>query len=336
MECKHSISVVLFFLAGAQKLKLFEACKKIVKKTLHLRPIDSVLVITDAAHQDFYEQFCQASKEVDVHPSVFVLPESLRPVRKISNALRQMLLHTSVVVNVADFRLEESQFRTAVSQLARQHSGRVLNMPGLPVSAFSTDLFDANPTEIAARTGKLYNILTEVDEVEVTSASGTKVSFKPSPVLHENHGLEIQPGQAIELPGGEVSVQPDPLTLSGVIVVDGVLAGKGVLKSPVRVHVEKGEVSSFKGKDAEFLEGVFAEDSNARRVSEFGLGTNHAAKVCDVSYLAEKTLGTCHFALGSSALIGGDVISGYHIGMLLKSPTVKFDGRDVIKNGKFL
>ncbi|HLD80804.1 MAG TPA: hypothetical protein VJA40_02270, partial [archaeon] len=105
MECKHSISVVLFFLAGAQKLKLFEACKKIVKKTLHLRPIDSVLVITDAAHQDFYEQFCQASKEVDVHPSVFVLPESLRPVRKISNALRQMLLHTSVVVNVADFRL---------------------------------------------------------------------------------------------------------------------------------------------------------------------------------------------------------------------------------------
>jgi leucyl aminopeptidase (aminopeptidase T) len=67
-------------------------------------------------------------------------------------------------------------------------------------------------------------------------------------------------------------------------------------------------------------------ESEAYQLAEFGIGCNHAARICGITLEDEKVLGTCHLALGRNDLFGGTVHASVHVDGVLTDPTVLLDG----------
>jgi leucyl aminopeptidase (aminopeptidase T) len=111
----------------------------------------------------------------------------------------------------------------------------------------------------------------------------------------------------------------------------------GRLNSPLRVTVEDGLAVDFVGgKTAEILRNLIESvgTKSARNLAELGIGCNHAAKIIGVTLEDEKSLGTCHIALGSNAFFGGIVEAGIHIDGVITAPTISLDSLCIMRNGQ--
>ncbi|MBN1159865.1 MAG: hypothetical protein JXA43_01345 [Candidatus Diapherotrites archaeon] len=275
--------------------------------------------------------------ELETIPSVFIMPEIIRPLRRPPELLREACAKSDVVIALTGTNVEEQIFRMNLLQSAKRSNTRVAHFPDVNVDDFRSEMFDVNYAQVADRTQKLYNILTNVDKIAVSSENGTKISFGLTGTKEMNSGLLHEAGQAAIMPGGEVRVEPNLETVSGTIVVDGAMTLLGKIKTPVKIKVAKGEIKSISdkivsGKFKEYAE----EEPSIAKISAFGIGTNHGTKVYENVSLSRNALGACSFSSGSSHTFGGAVVCKYKLNMILKSPTVKFDGRDVIKDGKYV
>jgi leucyl aminopeptidase (aminopeptidase T) len=73
-----------------------------------------------------------------------------------------------------------------------------------------------------------------------------------------------------------------------------------------------------------------------RTIAEFGIGTNKKAKILGVMICDEKTLGSCHFALGNNLSMGGKNDCYGHFDYVIANPTVWADGKKIVEGGKIL
>ncbi len=75
---------------------------------------------------------------------------------------------------------------------------------------------------------------------------------------------------------------------------------------------------------------------DGRNVAEFGIGTNDRAPLSGVILEDEKVMGTIHIAFGDNKSMGGSVRVASHLDGLVKQPTVWFDDRLIMNDGRFL
>ena len=153
----------------------------------------------------------------------------------------------------------------------------------------------------------------------------------PQPVLNETQ---------IEVARWMSSAYLAPLEgqSQGVVVVDGSMAGIGMLKAPIRITIENGLATAIEGgEDAARLRDLVAPFGDAgRNVAEFGIGTNDKAIVTGVILEDEKVMGTIHIAFGDNKSMGGTVRVASHLDGLVLSPSVWFDDRQVMDAGQLL
>jgi hypothetical protein len=71
-------------------------------------------------------------------------------------------------------------------------------------------------------------------------------------------------------------------------------------------------------------------------LGEFGLGLNPKAKIVGIMLEDEKVLETVHFALGSNKTFGGKTDAINHWDGLVNNPTVVYDDKTLMKNGKIV
>jgi leucyl aminopeptidase (aminopeptidase T) len=76
------------------------------------------------------------------------------------------------------------------------------------------------------------------------------------------------------------------------------------------------------------------EDENAYVIAELGIGTNEVARLTGAVLEDEKVLGTVHVAIGRNTGFGGVNMSKIHLDFIITNPTLKIDGKVVIKNGQ--
>jgi aminopeptidase len=110
----------------------------------------------------------------------------------------------------------------------------------------------------------------------------------------------------------------------------------------VRLRFEGGRVVEAEAeKNQNYLIAMLDTDEGARRVGEFGIGTNEQIKVFTKNMLFdEKIGGTIHLALGTSyPETGGVNRSAIHWDLLCdmrKGGTITVDGKRVYEAGKFV
>ena len=71
-------------------------------------------------------------------------------------------------------------------------------------------------------------------------------------------------------------------------------------------------------------------------LAEFGIGLNDHAKICGSMLEDEGAYGTAHFGFGHNFDQGGQNKAPKHIDCVYCKPTVRFDGKVIIENGKFV
>ncbi|MBN1637735.1 MAG: aminopeptidase [Ignavibacteriales bacterium] len=216
---------------------------------------------------------------------------------------------------------------------------RVATFPGITEDVMIRGL-SANYKKISALTLKLKRIMEKVKTVHIIAPSGTDITMdiRGRKVI-PSKGLFHKKGESGNLPTGETYVAPIEGTTNGVFVVDGSMSGIGVLGTEkIRIEVKNGLAVKIQGKEkAKKLSSIIKKyGKNAQNIAEFGIGTNDKAKLSGNLLEDEKVLGTVHIALGDNKSMGGLVNAPIHLDGLIKSPTVYFDKKMIMKSGKLL
>jgi aminopeptidase len=216
---------------------------------------------------------------------------------------------------------------------------RVATFPGITKDVMIRGM-NADYKAISQRTIKLQKILEKGKMIRVTAPAGTDISFdiKGRKVI-PSKGLFHKKGESGNLPTGETFLAPVEGTSNGVFVVDGSMAGLGLIKNAnIKIEIKAGFATKISGgnlaKKLKIMLDKVGKD--ARNIAEFGIGTNDSAKLSGVLLEDEKVMGTIHIALGNNVSMGGSVNVPIHLDGVVKKPTVWMDGKLLMQEGKLL
>ncbi len=216
---------------------------------------------------------------------------------------------------------------------------RIATFPGITTDIMIRGL-NADYKTIAKLSIKLQKVLQKGKDVRVTTAKGTDISFSiAGRRVIPSTGIFKNKGEGGNLPTGETYVAPVEGTANGVFIVDGSMAGLGLMKDAnIRIEVKDGYAVKISGSEAaKRLDAMLkTAGKDAYNIAEFGIGTNGSAKLSGVLLEDEKVLGTIHIALGNNKSMGGSVNVPVHVDGLVKKPTVYLDGKKIMDNGKLL
>lgn len=195
---------------------------------------------------------------------------------------------------------------------------------------------------LAPRITAVADLITEVDSMRLTTASGTDITLstagRPGRALT---GLARDPGQFGAPPCLEAGVIPVRGTARGTIVVDAYCVGLGLISEPFTVEVEEGRAVAIHGSaQADQLRRLLDDTANphAFEVCEVGIGLNDNAQLIDNVTSAEACYGTAHIAVGTTPADPGIEIvdAGIHVDMVFHKPTIQIGGRTLFRDGELL
>ena len=233
----------------------------------------------------------------------------------------------------------KSLTHTNARRAASAKGVRVATFPGITEEVMIRGM-NADYKKIAALSIKLKKILEKGKRIKVTAPAGTDISFGiAGRTAIASKGLFHKKGESGNLPTGETFLAPIEGTANGVFVVDGSMAGLGLIKNAgIKIEVKDGFASTITGGKLAselklMLDGV---GKMARNIAEFGIGTNDSAKLSGVLLEDEKVMGTVHIAFGNNVSMGGSVNVPLHLDGVIKQPTVYMDDKLLMKDGKLL
>ena len=306
-----------------------------IRDCMGTQPNESVLIVTDEFKKKIGYSLFQNAKRLG-YESLFIEMKSKEmhgqePIHQVAELMKMF----DVVLCPTAKSLTHTNARRNASALG----ARIATFPGITEEIMIRGL-NADYHRIAALTIKLQEILNDVNIVRVTTPLGTDITMditgrKALP----SKGLFHKKGESGNLPTGEAYIAPLEGKSNGVFFVDGSMASLGVVKGkPIRIEVKDGfAVNISGGSQAKKLDETLNKFGNlSRNIAEFGIGTNHKAKLSGVLLEDEKVMGTIHIALGDNKSMGGNVDIPIHLDGVVKKPTVFFDGKMIMKNGKLL
>jgi len=224
---------------------------------------------------------------------------------------------------------------TAARRAATAAGARVATMPGITEDCLIRTM-NADYGAIAKRTLRVTELLSAARVARITTALGTDLTLPIDGIgAIASTGLILKPGQWGNLPSGEAYMRPEEGRSSGTLVIDGSLAGIGMLSEPVRITIENGYAIRIEGgpQAGRFAAQVERLGDAARNVAELGVGTNDRAIVTGNILEDEKILGTVHVAFGNNVSMGGSVDVPFHVDGIVLNPTLTLDGEVLLRDG---
>lgn len=319
---------------GDISAELLSASTVAIRDCMGARAGERVLVVTDEPLRTIGFALQQAARGLGLD----VLLVDMLPRRSNGEEpppeVADLMTRADIVLCPTSKSLTHTDSRRAASLAG----ARVATLPGV-TEAIMVRCMNANYHEIAARTHRLCERLERTKAVRVTAPGGTDITMPiAGRQAHASSGLFREKGQWGNLPTGEAYLAPLEGQSEGVVVVDGSMAGIGLLRQPIRITVEHGYATDIAGgADAQQLIALLEPHGrDARTVAEFGIGTNDKATLTGVILEDEKVMGTIHVAFGDNKSMGGTVRVASHLDGLVKNPTVWFDGVKVMEDGRLL
>jgi leucyl aminopeptidase (aminopeptidase T) len=314
--------------------ELLSASTIAIRDCMGARPGERVLVVTDEPLRAIGFALQRAARDLGLDVLlVEMLPRKSNgeePPPEVADLMKR----ADIVFCPTSKSLTHTDSRRAASLAG----ARVGTMPGVTEDVM-VRCMNANYEEIAARTYRLCALLEQTNVVRVTAPSGTDITMPiAGRQAHASSGLFREKGQWGNLPTGEAYLAPLEGQSNGVVVVDGSMAGVGMMSEPLRIVVENGYATDISGgPEAQTLIALLEPHGrDARTVAEFGIGTNDKAILTGIILEDEKVMGTIHIAFGDNKSMGGSVRVASHLDGLVKSPTVWFDGLKVMEDGRLL
>lgn len=314
--------------------KLDKASIIAIKDCMAVKKNEKILVVTDEKKKKIGENLFKNAMELGYDALMVVMKSRTTDGEEPPKEIAELMKQYNVVFAPTERSLTHTNARREASALG----ARVATLPGITEEIMIKGL-NADYKKIAALTNKLKKIFEKTKIVRVTAPNGTDITMDiTGRAAYASKGLFHKKGESGNLPTGETYVAPLEGKTNGVFVVDGSMSGLGMIKEPIRIEVKDGYVADVKGgEQAEKLVKMLDKHGkNARNIAEFGVGTNDSAKLTGELLLDEKVMGTIHIALGNNKSMGGNVYVPIHLDGVVKKPTVYFDGKQIMNNGKLL
>lgn len=315
--------------------KLDKACRIAITDCMATKKKEKVLVVTDELTNDIGKALYLNAIDLG-HESLFVELKSWEthgqePPKYVSELMKQF----DVVLLPTRKSLTHTKARRDASALGV----RVATFPGITTDVMIRGL-SADYKKIAALTLRMKKVFEKTDDVRITAPNGTDISLKiGGRTAIASKGLFHKKGEGGNLPTGETFTAPIEGSTNGVFVVDGSMSGIGIIgKQSIKIEVEKGYATKITGglKAKKLIQLLDEHGKKARNIAELGIGANDKAKLNGNLLEDEKVLGTVHLALGNNITMGGKVNVPIHLDGVITKPTVYFNDKVVMKNGKLL
>jgi len=248
--------------------------------------------------------------------------------------------------------LEKNGKRVLMRSLINSKKFKMIYCGGLSsikpgkVNAF-LKAFDHNEKELKNLNKKIANAMKKVNQIKISCPAGTDLLMKVKnrPVLVNDGNWKIY---STNYPVGETYTVPIENSAEGKAFVSSYkITGKTILpKKAVEMIFEKGVLVETTGKemannlnkaiDFNRLKKVKNAEEAVRTIAEFGIGTNKKATIVGSMICDEKAFGTCHIAIGANKHMGGKTECYGHFDNVILKPTIWFDKKMIMKNGKLL
>ncbi len=231
----------------------------------------------------------------------------------------------------------QSLSHTAARKAASEAGVRIGTLPGV-TEEMLIRLMTGDLDEIRRRGWAVVTMLNGGSEVRITCRHGSDFRIGLEGRLGIVDAGELSNRGAFgNLPCGEGFIAPIEGSGEGTLVVDGSIAGVGLLETPVSLTVRGGHLTDATGTaGATLMELLTAHGPDGTNVAELGIGTNEEAILTGNILEDEKILGTAHVAFGASAAIGGTVQVPVHLDCVALEPTVEVDGETIVSGGDLL
>lgn len=314
-------------------IDLQKACLVAMRDCMGVGPGEKVLIVADEPLRTIGYALWHACKDLGNEVLfIEILPRKTNgeePPREVGELMKMM----DVVLCSTSKSLTHTDARRATSACGV----RVGTLPGV-TEEIMIRCMNADYNRIAARTNKLCALMETASTIRVTARAGTDILLPMrGRKAHASTGLFREKGQWGNLPTGEAYLAPNEGQSRGVVVVDGSMASIGVVTVPIRIVVESGYATEVTGgvEAKRLIELLEPHGKDGRNVAEFGIGTNDKAILSGRIIEDEKVMGTIHIAFGDNKSMGGTVRVASHLDGLVKEPSVWFDDRCIMKDGKF-
>ncbi len=308
--------------------------KVILEKCLAVRSGETVLIVTDKKKRPIANALLEEAKEIAKEVGLVEIEErkfdGQEPPEFVSAVMKKC--------NVAFLVTSKSLTNTNARRQASEIGVRVASLPGVTEQTLTRAIL-TDYDYIDRLNKKVMELLLRAESVTVQAPKGTSIKFRvdPNRPLINDNGLFQGEGVFGSLPAGEVYLAPIEGTAEGVIVVDGSCLDE-VVDKPIKMGVKAGRAENITGgKTAKkLLEALTPFGQESFSLGEFGIGTNPKAKLTGSKLEDNKVIGTCHFGLGNNLAAGGKVYAKSHVDSVIKNPTIMFDKKKIMLNGKFL
>jgi len=315
--------------------KLDKASRIAIKDCMGAKKKESILVITDENKRKIGYSLFENAKAMGHEALLIEMKSGKMHGEEPADYITELMRKFDIVLCPTTKSLTHTDARRNASA----EGVRIATFPGITEDVMLRGL-NADYKKIAALTNKLKKLFEKTKMARVTAPNGTDITMDITKrKIIPSKGLFHKKGEGGNLPTGETFVAPIEGKSEGVFVVDGSMAGIGVMgNEKIVIEVRKGYATKISGgRKAKKLEEILKKyGKKGRNIAELGIGTNDKARLSGSLLEDEKVKGTVHIALGNNITMGGNVNVPIHLDGVIKKPTVYFDGKVIMKNGKLL
>jgi len=350
--------------AGSYDRSLMRAARAAVNEVIAVKRDERVLVISNPGGdvRELSMAIFDASLDVGAAPTLMFQREKTQFQFAEEEVVKAMTARPQVIVSMSKEKLGKDRWGMKNGYKGRRRYDHIFDllygekkMRGFWSPGTTKDMFrrtvPVDYSMLRRDCSRVIKTLAGARCVRVTAPGGTDVTLGVrGREARPDDGNYRKPGQAGNLPSGEVYISPALGTMNGTIAFDGSIVlheGEIVIRRPIMTEVTNGLVTSISGGD----EALRLEESvrlgekhaldagrrgdlkatlvqsyarNARSIGELGIGLNRKARITANMLEDEKVYGTCHFAVGSN--YDGDAEAMIHLDGLVKKPTITVVG----------
>jgi leucyl aminopeptidase (aminopeptidase T) len=312
---------------------LDRAVKTVVRQCMGISPGEEVLVVCNPVTEEIGALMRIEAQGDGADATLAVISERDSHAAEPPRAVAAAMTAADVVLAPTIQSLSHTEARKAASEAGV----RVGSLPGVTEEMLCR-LMTGDLEQIRRRGWAVVTALNSGKEVHITCPLGSDLKIS----LEGRRGIvdagEISSRGAFgNLPCGEGYIAPLEGTAEGTLVVDGSIAGVGLLETPAALTVREGHLVEASGDGgSQLMDLLTVHGPDGTNVAELGIGTNEEAILTGNILEDEKILGSCHVAFGASAAMGGTVQVPVHLDCVLVEPTVEIDGETIVGGGDLL
>ena len=312
------------------------AANRLINQVLQVKTGESVLIVTDTDRPRIITQ-ALAYSAISAGAEVVVITMEPQQIggQEPPAAVAAAMAASQVVINQST----QSLTHTVSVREAMKKGARVANLRNVTEEMMVKGGITADYQQVRRNTERLAHLLTEADEVRLTTPEGTDLTMhtRGRKAIAQS-GFVTKPGELSGLPDGEATLAPLEGVTEGVIVSPYIADQIGQINEPFRMEIVKGRIVGITGgKQAMDLKRILeaGDDAGYNAASQLALGTNPACRIIPNTREVSKKLGTAHIAIGDNISLGGKSKGTYHIDFVFLNVSVYLDGKCIMKDGEY-